>query len=138
MSNATPRTIEIPESFVLDAFENMCSLAGHKSKNWTANQADPTSVSSMEGFILMEGAMVYIEIGFGNDWMISTEVETSHGETRVRGFMRGKFKSLYLRIWLSKKVLIVDSVDGIKIVNKDRSAVKMLFGIRLISDEGVR
>lgn len=72
----------------------------------------------------------YIEIGIGNRWFIRTEVENEDGtETEIKGLIKPfKLKSIYLRIRLGKKVLVLDSRDGIKTMSKNRSKIKIIIG----------
>ncbi|WP_233532168.1 DUF3977 family protein [Paenibacillus alkalitolerans] len=72
----------------------------------------------------------YIEIGFGNTWFIRSELEDEDGtETEVKGFINPfELKSIYLRIWIGKKVLIIDSRDVIKISTKDKKKIKIIVG----------
>ncbi|MFU1792567.1 DUF3977 family protein [Paenibacillus azoreducens] len=73
----------------------------------------------------------YIEIGFGNRWFIRTELENDDGtETEIKGIVRPfHFRSVYLRIWVGKRVFIWDSKDGMKIVLKNRRALKFIIGV---------
>ncbi|WP_265455926.1 DUF3977 family protein [Enterococcus sp. HY326] len=73
----------------------------------------------------------YYEIGFGNTWWCRTEIEQADGsEEETKGFVGElKFVSCYLRIWLGKKVVILDSKEGLKISTKSRRAVKLILGI---------
>lgn len=72
----------------------------------------------------------FTEIGIGNRWFIRTEFEHEDGsESEVKGFTRPfKLKSVYIRIWVGKKVLIMDSKEGIKLVGKDKKKVKVIIG----------
>jgi hypothetical protein len=72
---------------------------------------------------------MYTEVGWGNSSFITTEVEGEKGEYRIKGVLTGRFISLYLRIWVGRKVLILDSVEGVKIQDKSRDAFKVLVGI---------
>ncbi|UJF35733.1 DUF3977 family protein [Paenibacillus hexagrammi] len=75
--------------------------------------------------------MKYIEIGIGNTWMVRTEIELSDGsEFEQKGIiMPIIFRSFYLRIWLGKTVIIVDSREGLKRMKKTRHAFKLIFGL---------
>lgn len=76
--------------------------------------------------------MKYIEFGFGNTWFVRTEVEQDDGnEWEVKG-ISGKIKpkSCYLRIWIGKTVLILDSSEGMKKQMKARRALKVILGIK--------
>lgn len=75
--------------------------------------------------------LAFTEIGIGNPTFINTEVEYADGtETRNPGFVRfSKLQSLYLRVWLGKKVYVLSSNQGFSIKRKPRTAFKVLFGI---------
>lgn len=72
----------------------------------------------------------YIEIGLGNRWFIRTELENEDGtETEIKGFIRPfKLKTIYIRIWIGKKVLIIDSKEGIKMMRKNKRKIKLILG----------
>lgn len=73
----------------------------------------------------------YIEFGIGNTWLLRTEFQKSDGtEYEVKG-ISGKinFISFYLRIWLGKKVWIIDSKEGFKGTTKTRHDFKLILGI---------
>ena len=73
---------------------------------------------------------VFVELGFGNDSFISTEIEDGTEEYRVaRLVMPKKLKSLYFRLWVFKKVFILSTNHGFEVTNKDRNKLKILFGI---------
>jgi hypothetical protein len=73
----------------------------------------------------------YIEFGLGNTWIIRTETEledsTEFEEKGVVGPIR--VQSVYLRIWLRKTVFILDSKQGLKMVEKKRNSFKVIFGL---------
>ncbi|WP_042160959.1 DUF3977 family protein [Paenibacillus gorillae] len=75
--------------------------------------------------------MKYIEFGIGNTWLVRTETERADGtEFEQKGIVKPiVFHSVYFRVWLGKKVFIWDSKEGLKRMNKTRSAFKLLFGI---------
>ncbi|MFD1737936.1 DUF3977 family protein [Bacillus salitolerans] len=75
--------------------------------------------------------MKYIEFGIGNRWLIRTEIEYEDGsEIEERGMMGPiNFRSFYIRIWMRRTVLILDSKDGFKKQRKNRSQVKLIVGI---------
>ncbi|ULL16124.1 DUF3977 family protein [Paenibacillus sp. H1-7] len=60
----------------------------------------------------------YIEIGLGNRWFARTEYEREDGtEFERRGMdFPNKFESVYLRIWMGKRVLIWDSKEGMRLL----------------------
>lgn len=73
----------------------------------------------------------FIEFGFGNRWLVRTEFEQEDGtEWEVKG-ISGQIKpySVYLRLWIGHRVLIMDSKEGFKRQSKKRKAVKLLLGI---------
>ncbi|MGX9818213.1 DUF3977 family protein [Lactococcus lactis] len=74
----------------------------------------------------------YIEIGLGNHWLIRTEVEETDGsEWEVKGVSGEiKYVSFYLRVWVLKKVIIIDSKEGMKIQRKNRKSLKFIVGIK--------
>ncbi|MDO3412478.1 DUF3977 family protein [Saccharibacillus sp. CPCC 101409] len=73
----------------------------------------------------------YIEIGIGNRWLVRTEIEHEDGtETEVKGIDRPfRCKTLYVRIWIGKKVLVIDSREGFKITTKSRNKFKLIVGL---------
>ena len=73
--------------------------------------------------------MLYSEIGIGNGSLVSTEIERKGDEVRVNGWAMGVFRSVYLRLWLGKTVVVIDSVDGLKVKRKSHNRIKVLFGI---------
>ncbi|XEC97603.1 DUF3977 family protein [Paenibacillus tarimensis] len=75
--------------------------------------------------------MKYIEFGFGNTWFIRTETELDDGtEFEEKGIIGPiRFRSIYLRIWIGKSVLIVDLKQGFKVSKKRRNALKFILGI---------
>ncbi|WP_189020836.1 DUF3977 family protein [Paenibacillus marchantiophytorum] len=75
--------------------------------------------------------MKYIEFGLGNRWFIRTETELDNGtECEEKGIIGPvQFRSVYLRIWICKSVLILDLKQGFKISKKSRNALKFIFGI---------
>ena len=76
--------------------------------------------------------MKYIEFGIGNKWMLRTEVELNDDyEFEVKGILGGIiYKSIYCRLWIGKKVYIIDSEEGFKIKNKSKNKFKLIFGIK--------
>lgn len=80
---------------------------------------------------------LFTEVGLGNRWIISTEIESESTEIRVPHAVYGRTQSIYVRLWIGKRVLIIDSADGIKSQRKDRKGMKVLIGVRsVLSDEG--
>jgi len=76
------------------------------------------------------GLKKYIEIGYGNRWFVRTEIENKDGtETEIRGIITPfKLRSIYLRIWIGYKVLVIDLKEGIKISTKPRKCIKFILG----------
>lgn len=76
--------------------------------------------------------MKYIELGIGNKYLLRTEIElTNDYEFEVKGILGGiRFKSLYFRIWIGKKVFIFDTEEGFKTKVKNKNKFKMIFGIK--------
>ena len=75
--------------------------------------------------------MKYIEAGIGNRWLLRTEIEKENGtEYEVRGIQGPiQFHSAYIRLWIWKTVIILDSREGLKRVHKNGSNFKLLLGI---------
>ncbi|RDI42226.1 DUF3977 family protein [Falsibacillus pallidus] len=75
--------------------------------------------------------MKYIEIGLGNSWLVRTETEHDDGtEFEEKGIVGPvKFRSLYMRIWIRKTVLVLDLKEGFKRMKKDRNKYKVIVGI---------
>ena len=69
---------------------------------------------------------MYAEIGLGNEFFCSTELKD---ELRVKGFFVGRFISVYVRVWIGRVVVILDSREGVKVQKKNRCSFKCLFGI---------
>ncbi|MGE7622914.1 DUF3977 family protein [Viridibacillus sp. NPDC096237] len=76
--------------------------------------------------------MKFIEIGIGNTWIVRIETELEGGsEFEERGIIGPIiFKSVYLRIWLFKTVVILDSKEGLKKMKKKRNSLKLVLGIQ--------
>lgn len=73
---------------------------------------------------------IFSEVGIGNCSFFSTEIENGAKEKRIKGFIRPKkIVSYYFRIWILKKVLIVDSKEGIKLKKGKENRIKILIGI---------
>lgn len=75
--------------------------------------------------------MKFIEFGMGNTWFIRTETELKDGTEYEEKGIQGpiNFRSFYIRIWIGKKVFILDSREGYKRARKNRSDFKLVFGI---------
>lgn len=76
--------------------------------------------------------MKYIELGIGNKYLLRTEIElTNDYEFEVKGIAGGiRYKSLYFRIWIGKKVFIFDTKEGFKTKVKNKNKFKVIFGIK--------
>ena len=76
-------------------------------------------------------ATAYTEMGIGNPTFINTEIEHADGtETRQSGFVKfSKFESVYIRIWLGKRVYALGSKQGFNTKRKSRNAFKFLLGV---------
>ncbi|MBO8155675.1 MAG: DUF3977 family protein [Bacillaceae bacterium] len=76
--------------------------------------------------------MKFIEFGIGNKWLIRTETELSDGtEFEEKGIVGTlKPQSLYLRVWIGKTVVILDSKEGFKKTKKNRNEIKIILGIK--------
>ena len=73
---------------------------------------------------------VFAEIGVGNDTFLSTEFEDSDKEYRVPRFVvPDKINQVYFRFWIFKKVFILSSENGFRVMTKDRNKLKVLLGI---------
>ncbi|GKV57933.1 hypothetical protein NCCP2222_38800 [Sporosarcina sp. NCCP-2222] len=79
--------------------------------------------------------MKFIEFGIGNKWLIRTEKELCDGtEVEEKGITSPiHIESIYVRVWLWKKVMIVDSEEGIKVGRKNKAKVKIILGIKSLS-----
>ncbi|WP_340007522.1 DUF3977 family protein [Paenibacillus sp. FSL K6-0276] len=75
--------------------------------------------------------MKYLEIGYGNKWFVRTEIEDCSGnETEYKGIVRPfKPRSIYIRIWINKQVVIIDSREGYKTSKKTKASLKILLGM---------
>lgn len=76
--------------------------------------------------------MKFIEFGLGNKWILRTETELSDGtEFQERGIVGPiKLQSVYLRVWLGKTVIIIDSKEGYKKSKKNRKEIKIIIGVK--------
>ncbi|TBL78919.1 DUF3977 family protein [Paenibacillus thalictri] len=72
----------------------------------------------------------YIEIGIGNTWLVRTEIEHEDGtEREIKGMIRPfRLKSVYFRVWIGKKVMVIDLREGIKLQAKNRNKFKIIIG----------
>lgn len=71
-----------------------------------------------------------MEFGWGNTWWVRTEIEEEDGtEREVKGISKPFIaESVYIRIWLGRKVWIWDSKEGIKSMHKSRRTFKLILG----------
>jgi len=72
--------------------------------------------------------MIYAEIGIGNGSFLSTEVEVGQRERRVKGLIIRRLVSVYLRVWIGKRVLILDTREGLKTSRKSKVGRKLVVG----------
>jgi len=74
----------------------------------------------------------FIEFGLGNKWILRTETELGDGtEFQERGIVGPiKLQSVYLRVWLGKTVIIIDSKEGYKKSKKNRKEIKIIIGVK--------
>lgn len=72
----------------------------------------------------------FIEIGIGNKWIVRTELEHEDGtETEMKGIVKPfKLRSVYLRLWIRRRVLIIDTREGIKLQSKSKNKFKIIIG----------
>ncbi|KAA0948535.1 DUF3977 family protein [Sporosarcina sp. ANT_H38] len=75
--------------------------------------------------------MKFIEIGFGNTWLLRTETEDENGtESEEKGIIGPlKIHSLYMRVWICKTVFILDVRQGFKRMKKERNKFKLILGL---------
>ncbi|MEK4626827.1 MAG: DUF3977 family protein [Solibacillus sp.] len=76
--------------------------------------------------------MKFVEFGVGNRWLLRTEIEQQDGtEYEQKGIVGPiKYLSCYIRVWIGKRVVILDSKEGLKKSRKARNAVKLILGIK--------
>ena len=94
----------------------------------------PAIFNSKFSSLIGGDGMKYIELGFGNTWAVRTETELDDGtEFEQKGIVRPiKFQSVYIRIWMGKTVMILDSKEGFKKSKKTRNKVKIILGIKIL------
>lgn len=75
--------------------------------------------------------MKYIECGWGNRWVLRTEVEHRDGsETEYRGWKGPvSVQSVYFRLWVGQTIFILDSKEGWKKQQKTQSRFKCVVGL---------
>ncbi|MGD6831342.1 DUF3977 family protein [Sutcliffiella halmapala] len=75
--------------------------------------------------------MKYFEFGIGNKWLVRTETELEDGSEYEEKGIKGpiNIRSVYLRVWIGKRVFVLDSSDGLKLARKNRNAVKVIIGM---------
>jgi len=75
--------------------------------------------------------MKFVELGFGNTWLLRTETELEDGtEFEEKGIIGPlKIHSIYIRVWLFKTVFVLDIREGVKRVKKNRNKFKLIFGV---------
>ena len=74
---------------------------------------------------------IYAEIGFGNQNLLSTEIEEGNKECRINKLVfPGNISGVYFRFWIFKKVIIISTKDGLVFQNKKENKLKLLFGVQ--------
>jgi len=75
--------------------------------------------------------MKFVELGFGNTWLLRTETELEDGtEFEEKGIIGPlKIHSIYIRVWIFKTVFVLDIREGVKRVKKNRNKFKLIFGV---------
>ena len=75
--------------------------------------------------------MKFVELGFGNTWLLRTETELEDGtEFEEKGIVGPlKIHSMYIRVWIFKTVFILDVREGFKRMKKSRNKFKLIFGL---------
>ncbi|MFT9598552.1 DUF3977 family protein [Mesobacillus sp.] len=81
--------------------------------------------------MVKEAPTKYIEIGIGNTWLVRTEFEMENGYEYEKKGIKGPvhFHSAYLRVWFWKSVIIFDSREGLKTMEKKSKKFKLILGI---------
>jgi len=78
----------------------------------------------------MEQEKIFSEVGLGNESFISTEIEKGKKEYRLPKFIKPKITNgVYLRVWIFKKVLILSTYSGIKVINRNNNKFKLILGL---------
>ena len=78
----------------------------------------------------MKSLDIFAELGFGNGTFFSTEIEKGRYEKRVSKFIIPPVvKGIYLRFWIGKSVFVLSTKNGVSLKKKDRTKLKILFGI---------
>ncbi len=79
---------------------------------------------------MMKKVTIFSEIGIGNRYFCSSEIEKGALEHRIKGFViPKKIEGVYLRIWLGKRVYAISSNRFFNSTKKSQSKVKIIFGI---------
>ncbi|QGG54473.1 DUF3977 family protein [Paenibacillus sp. B01] len=75
--------------------------------------------------------MKYIEAGIGNRWWLRTEIEHADGTEEERRGAVGpiRIRSLYVRLWIGRRVYILDTRDGWKSGRKRQKRFKLVLGL---------
>lgn len=76
--------------------------------------------------------MKYIEFGIGNRWLVRTETEYTDGsEKEQKGIVRPiRLHSFYIRIWVGRTVIILNTREGFIHMKKPRHRLKLIFGVK--------
>jgi hypothetical protein len=73
---------------------------------------------------------IFAEIGFGNRYFCSSEIEKGKLEHRIKGFLLPpKIEGIYLRVWIAKRVYAFSSNRFFNTTKKPRRKFKLIFGI---------
>jgi len=78
----------------------------------------------------LKSIKIFAEVGYGNSYICSTEIEKGKLEHRVKGFIfPPKWSGVYIRVWIGKRVYALSSNRFFNTTKKDRSRFKFIFGI---------
>jgi hypothetical protein len=79
--------------------------------------------------VMQAQVTIYNEIGIGNDWFLSHEIEIGDTETRHRGWHPIHLTQIYFRLWIGRRVLILNSKNGLVLQRKSKNRFKLIFGL---------
>jgi len=78
----------------------------------------------------MSELKIFAEIGLGNRYFCSTEIEKGKHEHRIKGFLLPKkIEGIYLRVWIAKRVYAISSNRFFNTTKKPKAKLKIIFGI---------
>lgn len=82
--------------------------------------------------IVLHTMKQFVEIGIGNRWLVRTEFEKDDGtEYERRGIhWPSRVTSLYVRLWIGRRVVILDTSKGVRLYRKPRRKFKLVLGIQ--------